>query len=409
MTAKSALVLGIVLTTTIAFAEEWPQWRGPRGDGISRETGLLEQWPADGLKKLWTVEVGQGYSSPVAVDGRIYVVGMIGQKDTLSAIDAETGQIVWRKRCDGGWTGDYPGSRASPVIQDNRIYTYSGLGDLVCWNRTDGKIVWQMNVLKETSGSNLTWGVSSSPLLVGDVIYVQGGVGNDAPIAVAVNKLNGNLLWQSEARGIDRQGAGYAQIIMAEIGRTKQVIVLASNQVCGMTADTGKTIWSLPWQTQYDVNASIPIYRDGHLFITSNYGKGCMIARLTPDAAEKLSESKTITGRFQPAILDGDSLYANSEGTIKCISWPEAQLRWTASASELKVGSGGTMLRAGDKLVLMSERGRLSLARATPEKIELIGQMQLFQGNQIWATPLIYRGRLYAKGASELVCLDFRK
>jgi outer membrane protein assembly factor BamB len=384
--------------TTTSVVEDWPQWRGPRGDQISRER-LPDQWPPGGPQVLWAADVGLGYSSPVFAGGRVYLFSLTGGKDVLTAFDANSGKILWNVEGGPGWDSSYAGTRATPTIDGDRIYTLGGMGELTCRNLADGSPRWKLNVLSETGATPNQWGIASSPLVAGERVYVQGGQGG--PIALAVDKLSGQVVWKSQATGT----GGYAHPIVADVEGTPQLIVFAGDAVIAMNPADGRTIWRHTWQTSYDVNASTPIYRDGRLFITSEYRHGCAQLRVTPTGAAVVWENKNIEGKVQGAILDGDYLYANSAGAIVCVSWADGSLKWRADDAKLRLGNGA-LIRAGDKLLAMSERGKLSLIRATPEGYALLGQGQAVDGKEVWAAPVLHGGRVYAKGGQELVCLD---
>ena len=380
-------------------AEDWPRWRGPRGDQISRES-LPDQWPDGGPQVLWAADVGVGYSSPIVAGGRVYLFSLNSGKETLTAFDANSGKIVWNVEGGSGWASSYAGTRATPAIDADRIYTYGGTGELTCRNLADGKVRWTLDVLKTTNSKPNTWGLASSPLVTDKAVYVQSGQGG--PIAVAVDKMSGSVLWKSEASG----SGGYAHPILIDAGGTPQLIVVGGQAVFAMNPADGRTIWRHPWQTSYDVNASTPIYRDDRLFVSSEYQHGSVQLQVTPTSATPVWENRNIEAKFQGAILDGDYLYANSAGTLVCVKWDDGSLKWRATDAKLRLGPGGSLIRAGDKLLAMSERGKLSLIRATPDKHELIGQADVLDGGEIWSTPVLFGGRLYAKGAEEFVCLD---
>ena len=398
--------------TPAAFAgasEDWPKWRGPRGDGISRDAAVVAEIPRDGPPQLWAADVGIGYSSPVAAAGRVYLFTLNERQETLTCFDAATGQILWSDAADAApnWTGSYPGTRATPCIDGDSVYTYGGAGVLTRHDLASGTPRWRIDVLKLTAARNLDWGTASSPLITADAVFVQGG--KNAPLALAVRKDDGSVLWQSESRGV----AGYAHPILIDVPGSPgapprpQLIVFAGKAVVAMDPATGKTLWQHPWETEYDVNSSTPIYRDGHLFVSSEYDHGCTMLRLSPTGAEKLWEHKQITCKFPGMILDGDALYANSSGTIKCMSWPDGKILWEAKDPNLRLGPGGSIVRfGGDKLLAMSERGTLITATATPQGITLLGQAQVLDARETWATPLLYAGRLYAKGDTEFICFD---
>jgi outer membrane protein assembly factor BamB len=183
-------------------------------------------------------------------------------------------------------------------------------------------------------------------------------------------------------------------------------VVFGGKAVHGIDPRTGRTLWREPWQTQFDVNAATPVYRDGYLFVSSEYNHGCMMLKLDGRGARRLWENHDVQCKFQPPVLDGDHLYANSAGTIKCMSWPDGKIVWEARDRKFDLGAGGSMVRVGDKLITLSERGKLSLVEATKDGIKLISQTQQFDARDAWSTPLLYGGRLYAKGGQGFVCLD---
>ena len=251
----------------------------------------------------------------------------------------------------------------------------------------------------------LRWGCAASPLIVGDRIFVQTGEGG--PIAVAVNKTSGKVEWKSEAR----TQAGYAPLVHGDIKGKPQLFIFAGRNVGAIDPATGRTIWSDEHVTDYDVNATTPVYHDGRVLFTSEYAKGkAAMYAVTDKSWKKLWESRDLKSRFQPLILDAGYVYGNSSGKLTCIDWNTGKLMWQARDRTMDLKVGGSLIRAGgDKLITMSERGKLSLIRATPKTYEVLGQVQLFDADQIWASPLLYDGKLYCKGRDELVCLQVGK
>jgi outer membrane protein assembly factor BamB len=184
-------------------------------------------------------------------------------------------------------------------------------------------------------------------------------------------------------------------------------VVFGGDAVFGMDPATGRTIWQVPWKTSYSVNAATPVYRDGQVFVTSSYGMGCMMIEVTPSGARKKWSNKLVKSKFQPVVLDGDFLYANSEGNLTCLSWSDGSRKWRADGSEVELGENGSILRTtGDKLVALSDGGKVSIVQATPDGHKVLGAFQAVQGDKVWSSPLLYGGRLYVKGPKELVCFD---
>jgi outer membrane protein assembly factor BamB len=389
-------------STLPTSATEWPKWRGPLGDGISRETNLADKWPAGGPPELWTADVGIGYASPIAAGGRVYLFSLTDNTETLTCFDANSGRIVWNQPGGRGRTNSYPGTRATPAIDGTDIFTLGGTGDLICRDVATGNQRWSTNVLTENNATALDWGVASSPVVSGNLVFVQ--VGQGGPVAIAVNRSNGSIAWKSQAASL----SGYAAPILVDVKGSPQLIVFGGKAVYGIDPQDGRTIWEHPWATSYDVHASTPIYRDGRLFITSGYGTGSAMLQIDKNAPPKeLWQCKFAQSRFQPAILDGDALYVNSEGKMTCLGWNDARLFWQDDANKLKLGLGGSFVRIpGDRMISLGERGQLTLAKVTPAGIEVISSFKGPEGTQVWAMPLIYGGRLYCKGEQEFVCYD---
>ncbi len=395
------IVLAVALIVTLAArAENVPQWRGADRSGIVPDKGLAAAWPEGGPKKLWSLKVGIGFATPVAADGKIYFFNLDGGNDVLEAVDAAKGTSLWKQSYPRGYNDSYKGTRASPVIDGNRIYTYGGNSQLVAWNLADGKQAWMVDVFKETGGHNKQWGMASNPLIDGDRIFVQSGEGGNA--AICVDKNTGKVLWKSQPTG-----GGYASPAMATVGGAKQLILFAHKHVLAVAPDTGKLLWELnePWETQYDVNAALPVIVDNKMFITNAYSNAkCGLYELTDDGPKKLWGAKEITGRFQAPIHDNGYLYGNSEGLLKCVDIKTGKTTWT---ERNLLGIGGSMVRFGDKMILLSERGKLTLGQATPEKFTKISQMDsAVDGKQVWSSPLVYEGKLVVKGEDEAICYD---
>jgi len=397
---RLALVgLGLLLVGVAgARAEDWPQWRGPRGDGISTEK-IADAWPATGPRHVWSAKVGNGYASPIGVQGIVYLFMATGGHENLMAFDAATGKELWRKGYEATDVkdGGYKGTRATPAFENGKIYTFGAGGAAVCWNAADGAILWRTDVLQELHAGSITWGCASNPLFIGKRMFVQGGT--EGPVLVGLDKATGKITWRSEAKGL----SGYAHPILIAVGGQQQIVVLGGNRAYGMAVETGKTLWSYEWTTQYDVNASTPLYRDGHLLLTSGYGHGSVMLQISAAGAKVAWESKDIQSRFQPLVLDGDFVYVCSEGHLKCLHWPESAVLWQ---EDLKLNEGGSLVRLGDKLLVQSQRGKVYLLKTDGKAPQKLAEAKIFDANYGWSTPLIYQGRLYAKGGEELICLD---
>ena len=411
MPAMRTFLSASVLLAACSFcpADEWPKWLGPNGNNISTEP-IASAWPANGPTKLWEQKTGYGYASPLGLDGKIYLFHQVGTQDTLTAFDAGSGKVIWSQAYTCGHTAiqgndknpdnDMPVVLSTPTIDHGQIYSYGPGGDLVCRKLEDGSQIWHINVIDELKEKLLAWAEASSPLVTEKFVYVQGGDGG--PTAVAVDRQTGKIVWESEANAY----AGYAAPILVDVKGTPVLIVFGGEELYGMDPQTGKTYWSVPFQNRPRVSAATPIYHDGRLFVACDYDRKpgtCMMLELSGKSVKKLWENQNVAQKFQPGILDNGYYYTNSEGTLECMNWADGKIVWPEN---LKLGSGGSVIRDGDKLIVMSERGKLYLVQATPETHKVISQVQLFDFGHTWSTPLIYHGKLYCMGKDSLVCLD---
>src|ERR1051325_8059618 len=196
---------------------DWPQWRGPNRDGISKETGLLKQWPAEGPPLAWKATgAGRGYSSFSIANGKLYTMGLRGDREFVVAFDVATGKEVWATAHGSSFRNDRgDGPRGTPTIDGDRIYALGGNGDLSALDARTGKIIWSKNILKESGGSNITWGISESPLVLGNKVLVNAG-GHDASI-VALNKADGSVIWKSQS-----DEAGYSSAMPVDVNGITQ-------------------------------------------------------------------------------------------------------------------------------------------------------------------------------------------
>lgn len=405
MNRAARIALALLWLSGLAHAEEWPRWRGPRGDGISREA-LPETLPAAGWKTAWRAAVGLGYASPVAYGGKVLLFYQEAgrAREVLSAYDAQSGRVLWRDGSEGGFvvgpTGGFPGTRATPAIDDagQTVTTFGGSGELVRRDLATGAQRWRINVIEQTGAENRSDGTCSSPLLAGALVYVQGGF--DGPLAVAVYASTGRIAWKSALRG----NSGVAPAVLMQSQGRVMLVVLAKDTVVAMDPSSGATWWThhLPGA------GATPIVVGERLVVTTDGGRGMVALEPGVGGVREVWSNPRMTSTFVSPIRDGEALYGNSRGTLKSLVLVDGKLNWAAPKSDFQLGFGGSLVRSGDKLLLLGDHGLLSLARATPQGVHKLGQMQVLGGEDNWATPLLYRNRIYVRGASQLLCLDPR-
>ncbi len=259
---------------------DWPQWRGPDRTGISKETGLLAQWPRSGPPVAWSAAMlGAGYGS-VAVHGdRVYLQGMRNRQSVVSTLNRADGKPVWVRILGPAGDNDRgPGPRSTPTIDGDRVYALSETGDLACLRASDGTVVWQRNILKEFRGENPNWLLSESPLVDGNLVIVTPG-GRGAGM-VALDKMSGKTVWESKDLS---DTAGYASPIVADVGGVRTIMTFTANAGVGVRASDGKLMWRNSQASNGTANIATPVYSDGKVFFTSSYGTGASLLGLKAD------------------------------------------------------------------------------------------------------------------------------
>jgi outer membrane protein assembly factor BamB len=393
-----------------AIAEDWPCWRGPRRDGISRETALLKEWPKSGPRQLWRAELSGGFSSVVVTDGRVFTQTKEKNQEVVVCLNAATGKDVWRYRydCDygayrtftgGGRPQARTGPRATPTVEGDRVYTLGATGVLLCLEARTGKKVWQQDLLKIAGMDVPTHGYCGSPLVVDHCIFINPGGPRGKSIA-ALDKKEGAVVWQA----LD-DPVGYACPVWAEVGGAFQVIFFTGAGVVGVAPKDGQLLWRFPWKTRPPLHIATPIYADGKVFVSSNYGSGGAVFRLTNKGEpETVWKSLAMQNHFSTSVLYEGHLYGVSEGRLRCVEFQTGTVKWSRAG----LGRGSVTLADGH-LIALGEHGEMILARALPSEYAEVSRCQIFDTATLtWTAPVVSGGRLFVRSENALLALDLR-
>ncbi|HEU0253772.1 MAG TPA: PQQ-binding-like beta-propeller repeat protein [Pyrinomonadaceae bacterium] len=408
MKSMRVLSLAIVVLLTLCTqalaqsAANWPQWRGPNRDGISKETGLLKQWPTEGPPLVWKATgAGRGYSSFSISNGRMYTMGLRGDREFVVAFDVATGKEVWATphgsaayRNDRG-----DGPRGTPTIDGDRIYALGGNGDLSAIEAKSGKVIWSKNVLKDFGGSNIRWGISESPLVMGNKLLVNAG-GPGASI-VALNKSNGAVIWKSQS-----DEAGYSSAIPFEVNGSTQVVFFTAERAVGLDPNDGKLLWDYARPANNVANVATPIVRANRVFISSDYGTGGGVVEIKPDnKAQEIWFTKEMRNHHSSSVLIGDYLYGFSSAILTAMKFDTGEIAW----KDRSVGKGSLVFADGH-LYLFSENGVVGLAEATPTGYKEKGRFKIQQDSlPTWTHPVVAGGRLYLRDQDTIYAYDVRE
>jgi len=400
--ASVALIL-VCFTFEIAAqtSGNWPQWRGPNRDGISKETGLLKQWPADGPPLVWKAQgAGRGYSSMAVANGRLFTLGLRGDREYIIAFDVATGKQVWATAHGTAYRDDRgDGPRGTPTVDGNNLYALGGNGDLSCVDAKTGRIIWAFNVLTKFGGENLNWGISESPLVIDDKLLINAG-GPGASI-VALNKKDGSLIWKSQS-----DKAGYSSSMPVQIGNTTQVVFFTHQRAIGLDLKDGKLLWEYARPANGTANVATPVVRGNRVFISSDYGTGAGLVEISADGnARELYFTKDMRNHHSSSILIGDYLYGFSSGILTAMRFDTGVVAWR----DRSVGKG-SLVYADGNLYALSENGVVGLIEATPDGYREKGRFRIQQDSlPTWTHPIIAGGRLYLRDQDTIYAYDVRE
>jgi outer membrane protein assembly factor BamB len=403
LVVAAAALTGTAVLVSAAGTQDWPQWRGPRRDGVSAERGLLKAWPQNGPPLAWkTTGAGNGYSSFSSAQGRLYTLGAIGDTEHVIAFDVASGKKLWQtpngQRFEES-RGDGP--RGTPTIDGNRLYALGASGDLTALDAASGKKIWSVNVIDDLGGRNITWGLSESPLVAGDRVLVNAG-GPGASI-VALNKADGKVLWKSEA---DR--AGYSSAVLHEIGGIREAIYFTNSRALGIDIASGRVLWSYDRVANRTANIATPIVRNNHVFLSSDYGTGAALLQLTPGGggitAREVYFTREMRNHHASAVLVGDHLYGFSSAILTSMRFDTGDVAWR----DRSVGKG-SLVFADERLYLFSENGVVGLAEASPDGYREHGRFRLQTGSlPTWAHPIVSNGKLFLRDQDTVYAYDVR-
>ncbi len=413
---KYALLIIILISSTAVYGQT-AQWRGPARDGIYPDTGLLKVWPEEGPALVMTVRnLGEGFSSAVEANGIIYVTGKKEKKDYLSAIDSE-GQILWQVSFGDAWKRSHSSSRATPTVDGDRIYVMSGMGRLACMDAQSGKEIWAKDVDKDFEAEYHLFGFTESPLIVDDmVISVPAG---KKTTMIALNKLTGELIWQSKS--LD-QSRAYASPILYEHEDLRLILGFTSKDLVAANPKDGRIIWTYPYY-KHSVEKGVekrginmtntPIFKDREIFITSGYNCPAVMLTLSEDGTSVREKwiNPTLDCHHHGVVLVDDYIYGsnyynNRFGKWVCLDWDTGEVRYVVEWE-----NKGSMIAADGMLYVYEEKnGHVALVKPDPDGFEPASVFTMNEGKgPHWAHPSIYNGKLMIRHADILQVYNIKE
>jgi outer membrane protein assembly factor BamB len=460
--SRFAAVLGaiaILSSASAAVADDWPQWLGPRRDGIWREGGIVNRFPEGGPPVRWRAPIKGGYAGPAVVGNRVYVTDFASKPGTKSGnpfsrarlpgkervlcLDDTDGHVIWQHDYDCDYSISYPaGPRATPAVDEGRVFTLGAMGDLICLDAATGKIIWSVNLPSrygdpQTPNSAVPlWGYAASPLIDGDRLFTLGGP--DA-VVVALNKNTGAEIW----RALSSSSIGYCPPGIIDVGSTRQLIVWHPEAVCGIAPETGKVFWEAPFEVKAALSVPMPRFDGGRLFVTSFYNSALMLKLDTkkPGATvlwrgkgkgEQPDKTASLHSIIPtPLFRDGYVYGVDSYGELRCLNADTGERVWTAlgvtrplkdgKRNQAPPSAGDRWANAfldpqGDRCFLFNEAGELVIAKLDPSGYSEIDRAKIIEpdnhmpGRQVvWSQPAYAHRRVYVRNDHEIVSVSLEK
>ena len=406
---KRGLMLAalVVLGAAVLDAADWPQWQGPDRTRISKETGLLKEWPAGGPRVLWTANgLGTGYGSMAVAGNRVFLQGARGPNSMVIALDRADGKEVWAKalgrietkmRTDRG-----AGPRGTPTVDGDRLYVLTENGDLACL-KTDGAVVWQRNILKDFGGAQLQWLISESPLVDGPHLVVSPG-GPGAGM-VKLDKMTGKTVWTSKDLS---DTAGYSSITAADIGGVRTYMTFTDAAGVGVRASDGKLMFKYSGAANRTANVATPVYSNDKVFFASAYGAGGGLLNLAVQNGEvtatEVYHTPNMRNHHGGMVLVDGYLYGFSDAILHCLEFATGNVMWR----DRSVGKGSVTYADGH-LYIQGETNIVGLAEGTSSGYKEKGRFEIpDKGVPSWAHPVVSDGRLYVRNQDTMLVYDIK-
>ena len=376
------------------------EWRYDRTGIYSKETGLLKAWPEGGPELLWHYDgLGEGHSSVAITAEKIYATGLTDSTGYLYVFN-HNGELLNKVMYGGEWTVDYPGSRATPTVNAGKIYVMSGTGNLVCLDESNLNIIWEKHILEHFESTKVKWGISESPLIIGEMVIATPG--GEEHNVVALDKNTGELIWSSG--GVGDLSSFCSPLYIAD-QETPLIVNHTAEHILGLEAATGNVLWSFEYKNKNSIQANTPIYANSMILCTS-LEMGSTLFRLSEGGrkAEIVWSVPELDNMMGALVKVDDYIYGSSSGSRKnnswyCVDWETGEIKY----KEQDIAVGVTIFADG-MLYCYTDKGDMMLVNPTPEKFDLVSQFPITLGtDQHWAHPAIYQGVLYVRHGNTLM------
>ena len=399
---RQFLVLVLILPMSL-FAEDWPQFLGPRRDGSYQGKGL-PTWPAEGPKEIWRMKIGSGFAGPAVADGRLFLFHRNAGREVLECANATTGKTIWKYQTTADYVDDFgfdDGPRAVPTISAGRVYTLGANGLIKCNDATTGKVLWKVDVRKQFEAGKGFFGLACSPLVSGRNVLINIG-GRSAGI-IALDTQTGKIRWKAT-----EEKSSYASPILTKINDQPHAIFFTREGLVSAEPSSGKVNFSHNWRPAMNasVNACTPVAVGNLIFVSTSYGKGAIVLEVDGKKTKTVwSGDQSLSCHYSSVVHHDGYLYGfhgrQERGCdLRCVELKTGKVKW--SFPGLRAGS---VTLAGKELLVLTERGELVRGPASPNAFRPTARVQLM-GATVRAYPALANGKLYVRNGGKLICVN---
>ncbi|MEC9094570.1 MAG: PQQ-binding-like beta-propeller repeat protein [Planctomycetota bacterium] len=410
-------LLGISLLAVTCDGDDWPQFLGPNRNSKSAEAKLLNQWPQDGLDVQWRVKLGEGMSGISIVGTRLVTMYQDDKNQFVACLRTTNGEKLWETPVASRYENSMGhGPRATPTIVDNHVYSYSGDGILTALDLETGNVIWSSDPKQKLKSKPAEYGLSSSPLVLGNEVIIQTQPGDEGYSICAYARDNGKFKW-----GTLRYPPGYSSPVIFEHKNSPQILLFSGEALVGVEPVTGRAIWEFPFITEYNCNVANPIVIGKDILISSGENQGSVLLSVTAKTANGNTNYKVkpvwssrgrnslLRSEWQTPIYHDGYLYgfdnvgsAGPVTSLTCLNLETGKQNWL----EKRFGKGN-LIFADNKLLITTMKGHLILVKANPHKFEELGRQVVI--GQTRQPPALSNGRVYLRDNREVVCIDLNR
>ncbi len=399
---RRAAVLSLILLSRLAgdpaaaSGGDWPQILGPQRNGRAADQAAVSPWKSGTLNAAWSYAVGEGYAGPAVAAQRVLIWHRVGDSERAEALETATGVRIWKTDFPASYQGGVDpdkGPRCVPLIHGDRVLLFGAVGDLHCVGLDTGRVQWSRQVYGDFRGNEGYFGAGSSPLVVGDRVLVNAG-GTDQAGIVAFALRDGTTLWKATD-----ERASYSSPVCVPVGERTAVALVTRLNFLVLRPEDGRVLFRTPFgQRGPTVNAASPLVFDQHVFLTANYGVGGQLLRLTDRALEVVwANDESLSSQYPTPVYFQGHLYGIhgredvGVASLRCVAAKTGQVQWSQDGFGM-----AHLILVGDQLLVMTVDGRLLLAKASPDKFQLLAEAKLSTATTR-ALPALADGRLFIR------------